>query len=436
MAKELTGAAEGEKKFAVSVEAPSECKRLLSIEIPAGELEREKELVLAELRRDLKVPGFRKGKVPVKYIEKNYEEVIHNDAVRNLLPHIYEEALVREGIVPIGEPRFENVKAKGGEPITFDVAVEVRPNPEIKGYQGLKIKVEIKKIEDAKVDETLDHLRERMTTLKVVDRDVREGDIVVIDYGPLLESGEIDKKSFAQNYPVDLAGESLLKGFREGLVGMWTRDEKEVTVDYPDDFPEKDMAGTSKRFRVTVKEIKEREMPELNDDFAKRVGQGFETLEDMKRKIREDLIEDEDKRSRHEAEEKIIDKIIENNQFEVPDAMVNNYLTSILEEDRQRRPDVDEEVREKEIREHFRKSAVRTIRKYFILEAISKQESIEVDDAEVDARIEEMAQGGEERSEEVKAYFANPSRRRSLTNDLHDQKVLAFLRENADIKAA
>jgi trigger factor len=116
--------------------------------------------------------------------------------------------------------------------------------------------------------------------------------------------------------------------------------------------------------------------------------------------------------------------------------MVNNYLTSILEEDRQRRPDVDEEVREKEIREHFRKSAVRTIRKYFILEAISKQESIEVDDAEVDARIEEMAQGGEERSEEVKAYFANPSRRRSLTNDLHDQKVLAFLRENADIKAA
>jgi trigger factor len=375
--------------------------------------------------------------VPVKYIEKNYKEAIHADAVRNLLPSVYEDALVRKGINPVSEPQFDNVKTDEGDTISFDVTVEVRPDVKIEGYRGIKVKTSKRKIDDSKMNETLEHLRERMATLRVVDREVRKDDLVLIDYGPLLESGEIDSKLLTTNYPVELSGQSLLKEFREGLIGMETGEEKDIFVQYPDDFPEKETAGTSKTFRVKVKEIKEKELPDLNDDFASRVGEKFPNLDSLKQQIKDDLTEEEEKRFDHEAEEQIIDKLIEKNPFDVPEAMVRNYIASLLEEDRKRRPEVpDQAEREREMTEQFHGAAVRTIKKYFILEAVRKQEEIDVEDTEVDGRIDQLANEGRHDPEEVKAYFKNPERRRSLANELRDRKVLDFLRQGADVKAA
>jgi trigger factor len=437
MAREWAGTDRRERKFAVSVTDAGGCKRLLSIEIPRDELESEKALVLTQLRRDLKVPGFRKGKVPVKYIEKNYKEAIRADAVRNLLPSVYEDALVREGIKPVSEPKFDNVKTEEGDTINFDVTVEVRPEVQIEGYRGIKVRVKRTAIEDSNMSDTLEHLRESMATLRVVDREVRGTDFVLIDYGPLLDTGEIDTKLFAANYPVELSGHSLLKEFREGLIGMETGEEKDILVQYPDDFPEKESAGTSKTFRVTVKEIKQKELPELNDDFAKRVGDKFTDLDSLKQQIRADLDKEEDKRVEHEAEEQIIDRLIEKNPFDVPDAMVDNYIASVLEEDRKRRPDVpDEAERERELKEQFHGAAVRTIKKYFILEAVRKQESIEVEAEEVEGKINQLANEGRHQPDEVKAYFKHPQRRQSLENELRDRKILDFLRQSADVKVS
>ncbi|MFQ5512219.1 MAG: trigger factor, partial [Candidatus Krumholzibacteriia bacterium] len=237
MARDLARTPDRDRKFAVEVKSPSQCRRVLSFTIPKEELEEEKARIKVELRRDLKVPGFRKGKVPAKYVEKNYSQVIHSDAVRNLLPQVYEQALVREGITPVGEPKFENVKAEQGVDITMDVTVEVRPEVEIDGYRGLKVKVAPRPVDDARVDEALEHMRERMVTLRVVDREVQAGDLVLIDYGPLLDDGTVDDKAMSRNYPVDLSGENLLAEFREGLPGMGLREEKEIRVRYPDEFP-------------------------------------------------------------------------------------------------------------------------------------------------------------------------------------------------------
>jgi trigger factor len=294
-----------------------------------------------------------------------------------------------------------------------------------------------KEVDDTRVDEAVGHLRERMVTLRIVDREVRDGDLVVIDYGPLLEGGEVDAKAMSRNYPVDLSGENLLKEFHAGLPGMTVGEEKDIQVKYPDDFPEKEMAGTAKTFRVTVKEIKVRELPPLDDEFARGVGEQFTDLASLRTQIREDLVKEEEKRYLHDVEETIIDRLIEGNSFEVPDAMVQNYLSSILEEDRRRRPQFpDEEARQKEIREHFHEAAVRSIKKYFVLEAIRKQEKIELSTEETDAKIEELAQGGTGNAEEIRQYFAQPERRRSLENDLLDRKVLGFLRDTAKVKVA
>jgi trigger factor len=437
MAREWAEEQVRERKFTVKLSDAGACKRVLSIEVSPEELAHAEAAILAELRTDLKVPGFRKGKVPAKYIEKNYKDVIRADAVRNLLPAVYEDALVRTGIHPVGEPKFENVKTGTGDAIAFDVTVEVRPEVEIQGYRGVKVTVKKTAIDDSTLNHALEHLRESLATYRVVDRKIRDGDFVLIDYGPLLSPGVVDKKRLAVNYPVDLSRETLLKEFREGLTGMETGEEKDILVQYPDDFPDKESAGTSKTFHVRVKEIKEKVLPELNDDLAKRVDEKLTNLEGLKARIREDLEKDEEKRIDHDAEEQIIDKLIAKNPFDVPEAMIHNYIHSLLEEDRKRRPVVaDEAAREQELMDHFRDAAVRTIKKFFVMEAVRKQEAIEVADDEVDGKIDQLATGGRAKPEEVRAFFRNPERRRGLENELRDRKILDFLRRSADVKVA
>ncbi|MCZ6767411.1 MAG: trigger factor [bacterium] len=426
-----------ERKFTVRVASPSQCKRVLSLDIDSEEIQKEKARVADKLRRELKVPGFRKGKVPEKFVQKNYASVIHGDAVRNLLPKVFEEALDREGISPVGEPSFDNLKAEDGSNITVDVSVEVKPDVTIKGYKGIKVKVSRKTVDDKAVDHALAHLQERMTTLRVVDRETQKGDFVLIDYAPILDNGEIDEQHMSRNYPVDLDGAQLLPEFLEALPGMAIGEDKDVRVRYPEDFPDKDNAGTEKVFRVTVKEVKEKVRPDIDDAFAQGVGSQFKDLAALRKQIEEDLIKDEEKRFEHDVEESIIEELIRKNPFDVPETMVQNYLSSVLEEDRQRRPQVEDEAeREKEVREHFHAAAVRTIRKYFVLDAVKKQETIRVDPPDVDAKINEIVKSSGDRADKVQSYFRHPKRRQSIESELLDKKVLKFLADGADVKVA
>jgi trigger factor len=426
-----------EPRFSVTVSEPTGCKRVLSIEIPEDEVERERVRVLEGLRRDLRVPGFRRGKVPAKYVEKNYGEIARDDAVRNLLPAVYEDALVQKGITPLGEPKFENLKAEPGEGVSVEVEVEIRPQVTLRDYLGVEVRVTHKVIGEKDVAETLDRIRERRGTFAVVERPAKEGDLLLIDYAPLQESGEVDGTKMVQNYPVDIASETLLPEFRENLRGMEVRGEKDVVVDYPQDFPDKAAAGTRKTYRVTLKEVKELRLPELDDDFAKSLGEEFADLDALRAKIRSDLEQEEEQRRRHEAEEKIIDKLIASNPFDVPQTMIENYFASILEQDRKRRPQVeDEAAREREVREHFHSAALRTIKKYLILDAVKKQENITVGPQELDAKIEDLSRTGGEKAEEVRAYFRRPDRRLAIEGELLDEKAMSFLRERAVVTAA
>lgn len=434
---EETTANQPERKFTVTVKQPSGCKRVLSIEIPEEEVERETLRVLEELRRDLKVPGFRRGKVPPKYIESNYGEVARDDAVRNLLPAVYEDALVQHGISPLGEPGFENLKAEKGGGVSVDVEVEIRPEIRLRDYAGVDVRITGRTIGEKEMRETLERIREQKGTFVGVERPAKEGDLLLIDYVPYLPSGGLDEKKAARNYPVDIASETLLPEFKEALRGMEVRGEKDIEVNYPEDFPEKAVAGTRTNYRVTLKEIKELRLPEIDDAFARGLGEEFADLGALEVKIKLDLEKEEEERRRHETEEKIIDKIIAANPFDVPETMVENYLSSILDQDRKRRPHVEDEAeREREVREYFRESAVRTIKKFLILEAVRKQESIVVDPQELEGKVEELSKNGGERADEVRAYFGRPDRRKALENQLLDEKAMDFLREKAAVTVA
>jgi trigger factor len=437
MDEELTSGGGKDKNFTVTVEITSSCKRTLVIDVTDEALQAEKVRLVEKLRMELEVPGFRKGKVPASYIEKNYAGHVHTDAVQNLLTRAYQETLIREHLHPLGEPRFEDIEAEDGKGLSVKAHIEVKPEVEISGYRDVSFEVQKKDIGDEQVDDTLAKIRESMTTYQVVDRAAEQDDYLVIDFAPYLESGELDENARQTNYGVALEGESLLPEFRQGLMGLKAGDEKEILVRYPEEFPDKNLAGQTKSFHVKVSEVKEKLLPELDDAFAKNVSQEVASLDELKERIKEDLQREEDARHQQNVQEQIIDKIIEKNSFEVPDAMVENYLTSILEEDRRRRPQVeDEEVRSKEVHEMFREPALRMVKRYFIMDAVVKQENLQVTEEELEEKFKSLAKEAERDIEEVRNVFKNAKHRMDLENEILDQKVLNFLRENADIKVA
>jgi len=437
MDEELTGNPAKDKNFAVKVDETSQCKRTLELSVAQEAVEKEKARIVDKLRRDLEVPGFRKGKVPESYIQKNYAGAVHSDAVQNLLSRAYEKAILEKDLRPLAEPRFEDLNAEDGDGISVTAHIEVKPAIEIEGYKGVSLEVEKKLVEDEEVDKTLGSIREGMAQYETVDRPAEVDDYLVIDFAPYLETGEMDEAARQQNYGVSLESDGLLPEFKEGLLGMKTGEEKEILVGYPDDFTEKNLAGQSRSFQVKVSEVKQKTLPEIDDAFAKNVSSEVESLEELKGRIREDLQREEDARHEQDVLEKIIDRIIENNSFDVPDSMVENYLTSIVEEDRRRRPQVEsEDMRDKEVRDMFRVPAVRMVRRYLIMEAIVRQENLAVSEEEFDKKVDSLAEGSGRPIEEVRVIFRDSKHRRNLENELLDHKVLNFLRENADIKVA
>jgi trigger factor len=425
-----------ERSFAVTVAAPSQTRRVLSFQVPAGELEKEQAAVLEEMRRHIRVPGFRKGKVPPGFIQKNYGDAIQSDAVRNLLPDVYEQALHREHLHPLGEPVFENIKLEDGG-ISFDVKIDVRPEVKLQGYEKVTVDVPRRTISDQDVDQTVEALRERLAAFDTVTRPASPTDHLIIDYVPLNDDGSPDDKSRAKDYAVSLSSDSLLAEFREGLVGMKAGDEKEIRVKYPADFGDERVAGTERSFQVRVGEVKEKLLPQLDDNFAKRIDEKAGTLLELKLRIRKQLEAEEESRYRRDVDEKIIDAIIDANPFEVPDVMVDNYLDSLIEEDRrhQGRKDADP-PREQEIREMFRGSAERMIRKYFVMDAVRRQENIELSADDVDQRIQLLAQGLGKSPDEIRQMVAHPERRRGFESDLVEEKTMRFLRDRAEVRSA
>jgi trigger factor len=308
---------EPEREFTVAVASPSQTRRVLSFQVPAQEMERARAAVKAELRRELRIPGFRKGKVPPGYIDKNYADVVATDAVRNMLPLVYEQGLARERLHPLGDPRFENVEFEDGG-LRFDAVIDVRPDVEITGYDRLRVQAPRQVVADEDVNRAVASLRERLAVYETVDRPATAEDTVVIDYVPLAADGKPDEPSRVKGYGVALSSESLLDEFRTGLVGMKAGDEKEIGVTYPADFSDTDLAGNSKTFQVRMGEVKQKLLPELDDAFAKRIDPSSAGLLELRLRIRKELEAEEDVRHRREVDDKLVDAVIAGNPLKFP----------------------------------------------------------------------------------------------------------------------
>ncbi|ACM20983.1 ribosome-associated peptidylprolyl cis-trans isomerase, FKBP-type (trigger factor) [Geotalea daltonii FRC-32] len=423
----------------ISVESLSSVKKKINFEIPAARVASEVEKVYDEIRKHAAIKGFRKGKVPKDIIKKHYHEKMADDVLKNIVNDTYFKALTDEKIYPVSYPVIDSDELKVGENFKYSATVEVFPDVEVKDYDGLEVKKEKFVLNDEVVTGRLREMQENMAHLEPAEAGVaaKSGDYVTFDF-----KGSIDGVPFdggaADDFQLELGSGRFIPGFEDQLVGMKSGDESEIKVTFPENYGQKDLAGKDASFTVKIKEIKVKELPELNDDFAKDFGE-FETLEDLKKKIAEVHNLQENERIEADLRDRLIKALIEKNSFEVPETLVDKQLNLMLENSKRRlamqRLTIEMMgLNDEGYKAQFRSAAETQVKGSILLDALARKESIEVTAAEVDEKLEQIAQQNNQDLEQVnKFYQQNAQAKENLSAQLKEDKAIELLLSKATV---
>lgn len=388
----------------------------LEISISPEEFNAAQDAAFRQLVRKAKVPGFRPGKVPRKIFESQYgSAVIVDRALEDLVPQKYAAAVEEHRIEPLARPALELVPEEEGQPLRVKAVVAVRPPIEPKDYSGIELVDVPETASDAELERALDQMRRDAATLVPVDREVRLGDVAILDY-----EGKIDGVPFeggtATGQETEIQENRFIPGFAAGIAGMKAGETKDVTAHFPEDYGNTELAGKDAVFTITVHEVKEPELPALDDEFAKRVSRS-ESLEALRADIRRRLDENVKQNARRRMSQELLDKIVAANDFPLPEVLVEREIDSLLNDSRQYVARVglswDDYVQqtgksETELRDSFREEAQRRVKTTLLIEAIAKKEGIEATEADVEAELDALAaQYGQPRERIVQALQNN-----------------------------
>jgi len=420
----------------VNVKEEPAWKRVLEIEVESSVVDRELDKVIEEYRRRLVLPGFRKGKVPAELARKHLGDDLEGEVLRRVIPDALDDALRDSGLKPLGDPRISNLKFTPGQPLTFTAAVEVMPQVEITGYEGLKLTREQPEIQEEDLNRTLDHLRDQNADLEEVDRPAQGGDVVVVRYRELGPSGKSDPDREPVEVSLEIGSTRTPEAFSRELMGTVVGDMKEIPLDYPPDYPDEKLAGTSRRFHVTVAKVQEKVWPALDDAFARKVlGSEDATLEDLKSRIRLNHEAEARMHSVQELESNLVNRLLELNPFDLPQGVVDSTLDRIMERARKDNPNMppDEESR---VREQYRAAVERQYRTDILMEGVGRKEGIEVTEEDLDKELAAYAEREGQPVEKVKARIRKEGDLERLRDDLFRRRVLDTLTEKADVTVA
>jgi trigger factor len=420
----------------VSVEESGPVERLLSITVAPERLEAERARSARELARKLRVPGFRPGKVPPGYVRKMYPEDVDREAFQAVIPSAYEEAIDREGIAAVGRPDFRDIRTPENEGLVFQARVDVRPEVELKKIEGLRVEVPRRPVTGEDVNRALENLRERASSFRVVEREARAGDFLVIDLCPVGPDGVPNEKGRKVNQPLELREGEIFPEFFHGLQGLGMGEEKEIEVAYPEDQGPEGMRGRSVRYSLRLKEVKERVLPELDDAFAAGVGD-FESLEALNRDVERRLKEEEEHAFQREVRGRLVDALIQANPFPVPQSMVETLREAMVRDALGERYDEDTDDGDR-IREEARRllgaAAEREVRRILLFEAIQEREEIRVEDAEVENRLFEIASREGQPPERLRARLEERRGLESIRSALLEEKTVELLKSRSEIE--
>ncbi|NMC73440.1 MAG: trigger factor [Geobacteraceae bacterium] len=423
----------------VNVENVSPVKRKITLEIPSERVSREMEKVYGDIRKNASIKGFRKGKVPRPVIEKYYSERIEVDVIKNLVNDSYPKALADTGIVPVSQPQFESDPLKSGEPFKYTVTVEIVPEIELKEYRGLQVEKQVFAPDQAVVEGRIRELQNGMAQLKVVeeDRPAADGDFVVIDFKGFLDGVPFEHGS-AVDYVLQLGSKQFVPGFEEQVIGMSRGETREIGVTFPADYGSAELAGKPVTFEVSLKEIKEKELPNLDDDFARMFGP-YETMEQLKEKIAEVFASEEKQKITNEVRDRIVKALIEKHDFEVPEALVEKQLSVLVENMKNNLATKNLTLEkigssEEQIRTQARSVAISQVKGSLLLAAVADKEGIQIDETFLEEKMRDIAAQANKDFEAIQAlYERNPYAKDTLVMQLREDKTIDFLLENAQI---
>lgn len=412
----------------VTVKTEPNCRRILEIEVPGDDIETEIKNQLFDYRSRAKIPGFRPGKAPLELVKSRFIDSIKADAIETVLPRALGDAIRQENLRPIGEPILSDIDFGDGKPLKFKARLEIRPEMKIKDYKGLKLERKVRQIADADIDESLKQLQKRYAEYFPVERKCHDNDMVVVDLIKKYDKLKKIKEDKIENLEIDLENEQVLKEFKEGLRGMGVGEMKEIEVKYPDDYEDQNLAGNEARYMAVIKEVKEKKLPELNDDFAKNFGK-LENFEELKKKLRESL----ERKARDDAEQAlkgdIIGKITKSNRFEVPESMIEKYLQSVTEDFKKRYKEVDE----LQLRQSYRPVGEDTIRWQLIFREIAEIEKLTIDEKDRSEWVKQFARSFNMSEEAARESLGKAGKFDDIDDILLEKKVLDFIKENSKI---
>ena len=409
----------------------------MEITIEAEKFENAIKKVYFKNAKYFNIPGFRKGKAPQNIVEKYYgKEIFYEDAFNEIAGEEYEKAIEESKLEVVGRPQIDIVKMEKGQDLVFTAVVATKPEVELGKYKGIEIEKIEYNVEESDIENNLKQMQEKNArVISVEDKPVENGNIAVIDF-----EGFVDGKAFeggkGENYSLEIGSGSFIPGFEDQVIGMKIDEEKDINVKFPDEYFSKDLAGKDATFKVKVHEIKKKELPELDDEFAKDVSE-FDTLKELKDSIKERLVKENEQKAKYEKEDAVMKVVTEGMKVDIPAGMVEVEVDNMVKDMEQRMSyqglKLEQYLKmlnktEAEFRKDYEPQAVEAIKSRLALEAIIKAEKIEATEKDVKEKLEEMAKNYGKTAEELEK---NDNIKEYIKQGIENEKAIEFLVENA-----
>ena len=411
----------------------ADCKRSLEIEIPLEDVERAKDRVTNSIKQRARLPGFRPGKAPTNLIQSRFESEIRSEVLEVLLPQAFRDKVQEQGLSVVGTPDVSDLKFEPGQPIRFKADFEIAPEIELGTYRGLQVKYEEPTVTDEELDKRLESMRESKADFINLDpRPVESGDYVLVHLKSLAGLAE----NIDQEVQIQVGGEETLPAFNEALTGLAPEQSKEVEVIYPEDYGQESLAGKTVRFEMTPKTIRKKELPALDNEFAKDLGD-YQTLEELREAVRKSILYEKQYARQQAAKEELIDKLVESHSFPVPEAYVDrqieNQIRGQLRELAGQGIDPSSiKLDWQKVKENQHDKALRNVRASLLLEKIAERENVSAAKEEVDREVQRMARQEREAVAVTRARLEKDGTIGRIAAHIQTEKTLQLLFEQSE----
>jgi trigger factor len=419
----------------VAVEEVEACKRKLAVEAPADVVQQEWERAYGRVQKQARLPGFRRGHVPRSLVKLHFAADVRREVAEHLIPEIYRQAVTDARLDPVNEPDLQDVRLEEGAPLSFTAVVEIRPEITLGEYRGLEVEHAPRPVTSAEIEETLEQMREQHAEFRSVDRAANPGDLVIVDYtlGP-----EGQEPHTETGYAFLIGSESVMPEIDHAVVGMRAGEQRELGLRFPDDHRNENLRGRAGHATVKVVEVKDKILPDLDDEFAKSLGD-FDSLTAVRDEVGKQLEARRSREDRVVLEEKIVDGLLARHDFAVPPSMIMRQVAHQVEHARERMrrqgrdPDASQWDYGKIVTE-LKPGAEKAVRRALLLEAIAEREGLTPAEAEIDAEIEKIARAGQRPVPAVRRMMEKSGDLDALRHGLRERMTFDFLLQHASLR--